>query len=283
MQDNYCRRIIMKNKYVNFSKKLKINRVYGIPYYFQLKNYIIEKIDSSKWKPGEQLLPEIKVCNLLDISRTVVRQTYQELVSEGYLIKKKAKGTFVAEPKINENLAQSLMGFYEDMSARGFKIKNDILLQEKIPADEKIAKNLNISVGSEVIVIRRLRKINNEPVVLDKTHIPYELCPDLLKEDLRNKSLYSFIEGSYNLKIDKGIRYIEAAIAQGDEAKLLEVKKGAPLLYIVSIGYLDDGTPLEYYNALHRGDRIRFVTELKRTKHFNGIGNIPHDSLAQAY
>lgn len=60
MQDNYYRRIIMKNKYVNFSKKLKINKVYGIPYYFQLKNYIIEKIDSSKWKPGEQLLPEIK-------------------------------------------------------------------------------------------------------------------------------------------------------------------------------------------------------------------------------
>lgn len=265
-------------KYVEFSRKLNIDKKYGIPYYFQLKKYIVEEIESSRWKPGEQILSEIKICELLDISRTVVRQTFQELVNEGYLVKKKAKGTFISEPKINENLVQSLMGFYEDMTARGYKVKNDILFQKKIPADEKIAKHLNIETDEDVIVIRRLRRLNNEPIVLDKTHVPYKLCPGLLNEDLSGQSLYSYIEGKYNLKINKGIRYIESVVANEEEAKLLNVKKGAPLLYIESIGYLDDGTPLEYYNALHRGDRIRFVTELKRLKSFDKIGNIPPDS-----
>ena len=265
-------------KYVEFSRKLNIDKKYGIPYYFQLKKYIVEEIESSRWKPGEQILSEIKICELLDISRTVVRQTFQELVNEGYLVKKKAKGTFISEPKINENLVQSLMGFYEDMTARGYKVKNDILFQKKMPADEKIAKHLDIETDEDVVVIRRLRRLNNEPIVLDKTHVPYKLCPGLLNEDLSGQSLYSYIEGKYNLKINKGIRYIESVVANEEEAKLLNVKKGAPLLYIESIGYLDDGTPLEYYNALHRGDRIRFVTELKRLKSFDKIGNSPPDS-----
>ncbi len=265
-------------KYVELTRKLNIDKKNGIPYYYQLKKYIIEEIESGNWKPDEQILPEIKICELFDISRTVVRQTFQELVNEGYLIKKKAKGTFISEPKINENLVQSLMGFYEDMAARGFKVKNDILWQKKIPATEKIAKQLNIEVGEDVIVIRRLRRLNDEPIVLDKTHIPYKFCPGLLNEDLSNKSLYGYIEREYNLKIDRGRRYIEAVIASEEEAKLLNVKKGVPLLYIESIGYLKDGTPLEYYNALHRGDRIRLVTELKRLKSFDEIGNIPPDS-----
>ena len=265
-------------KYVELTRKLNIDKKNGIPYYYQLKKYIIEEIESGNWKPDEQILPEIKICELFDISRTVVRQTFQELVNEGYLIKKKAKGTFISEPKINENLVQSLMGFYEDMAARGFKVKNDILWQKKIPATEKIAKQLNLEVGEDVIVIRRVRRLNDEPIVLDKTHIPYKFCPGLLNEDLSNKSLYGYIEGEYNLKIDRGRRYIEAVIASEEEAKLLKVKKGVPLLYIESIGYLKDGTPLEYYNALHRGDRIRLVTELKRLKSFDEIGNIPPDS-----
>jgi len=265
-------------KYVELIRKLRIDKKNGIPYYYQLKKYIIEEIESGAWKTGEQILPETKICELFDISRTVVRQTFQELVNEGYLIKKKAKGTFISEPKINENLVQSLMGFYEDMTARGFKVKNDILWQKKIPATEKIAKQLNLEVGEDVIVIRRLRRLNDEPIVLDKTHIPYKFCPDLLNEDLSNKSLYGYIEREYNLKIDRGRRYIEAVIAGEEEAKLLNVKKGVPLLYIESIGYLKDGTPLEYYNALHRGDRIRLVTELKRLKSFDEIGSIPPDS-----
>ena len=81
-------------KYVDFNENLNINKNSEIPYYFQLKKYIINEIESSHWKPGEQVLPEIKICEVLDISRTVVRQTFQELVNEGYLIKKKAKVPF---------------------------------------------------------------------------------------------------------------------------------------------------------------------------------------------
>jgi len=265
---------------VKLTERFYINKSSKLPYYYQLKQYIIQEIESGNWKPGQQVLPEIKICEIFDISRTVVRQTYQELVNEGYLLKKKAKGTFVAPPKISENLVQSLKGFYEDMTARGFKVKNDILWQKKIAATPKVAEELVLNIGEEVIAIRRVRRLNNEPIVLDRTYIPYKLCPDLLNEDLTNRSLYSYIEGKYNLKIGKGVRYIEATVAGDEESKLLNIKKGSPLLHIESISYLDNGTPLEYYIALHRGDRSRLVTELKRTRSYDEIGNKPAGSIA---
>ena len=264
---------------ISLTKKFFIDKSSKLPYYYQLKQYIIEEIETGNWKPGQQILPEIKICEIFDISRTVVRQTYQELVTEGYLIKKKAKGTFIAEPKISENLVQSLMGFYEDMTARGFKVKNDILLQKKIAVTPRIAEKLRLDINEDVVVIRRVRRINDEPIVLDRTYIPYRLCPDLINEDLINKSLYSYIEGKYNLNIDKGVRFIEATVATDEESKLLNIKKGSPLLYIESISYLDNGTPLEYYIALHRGDRSRLVTELKRTRSYDTTGGLPADSI----
>jgi len=263
-----------------FKSEVKINKDSQIPYYYQLKKLFIEEIESGHWKPGQQVIPEIKVCEMFDISRTVARQAYQELVNEGYLIKKKAKGTFVAEPKISENLVQSLRGFFEDMTARGYNVKNEILRQEKIKPTKKIAENLNLKLDEDVITIYRLRKLNDEPIVLDRTYLPFKLCPELLNEDLTSKSLYSFIEGKYNLKIDRGRKFIEATIAKNDESKLLNIKKGSPLLYIESISYLTDGTPIEYYVALHRADRIKLVTDLKRTQAFNEIGNIPANSTS---
>lgn len=249
---------------VKLNNRFTIDKDSRLPYYFQLKQYIIEEIKTGRWKPGQQIMPEIKICDIYKISRTVIRQTYQELVNEGYLIKRKAKGTFVAEPKINENLVQSLIGFFEDMTARGYKVKNDVLWQKKEQATQKIATNLNLELNEDVITIGRVRKINDEPLVLVRTYIPYKLCPKLLNEDLTSKSLYSYLEEKYNLKIGKGIRFIEAIVAKEEEAKLLNIKKGAPLLFIESISYLKNDKPLEYYVALHRADKFRLVTELKR-------------------
>ena len=105
----------------------------------------------------------------------------------------------------------------------------------------------------------------------------------MLNEDLTNKSLYSYIEGKNNLKIDRGTRFIEAAVASEEESKLLEVKKGSPLLYIESVSFLDNGVPLEYYIALHRGERSRLVTDLKRMKSFDEIGILPADSIVSGF
>ena len=97
------------------NSKTTINFDSHIPYYIQLIEALKEKISLGEWKVGDQLPSEPELCEIYGVSRTVVRQALREIELEGLITRRKGKGTFIAEPKISESLAQKLTGFYQDM------------------------------------------------------------------------------------------------------------------------------------------------------------------------
>jgi GntR family transcriptional regulator len=226
----------------------------------------LNEIESGRLIPQQKIPSETELCERFDISRTVVRQAIKELQNEGYLTTEKGKGTFVSRPKIVGGLVQSLTGFYEDMARRGFTVSTDILVQEVQNAVQRAAEPLGIETGTPVIVISRVRRLNGEPSVYVTTYIPQKICPALVDEDLQNQSLYALLEGKYGLEIHKGHRYIGVSLANEYEAGLLNIEVGSPLIELDSTSYLKDGRPLEYFHALHRGDRTKFEVELVRIK-----------------
>ncbi len=241
-----------------------IDRNSFIPFYIQVINYLTEYIESNQFPPGYQLPGESELCRSFDVSRTVIRQALQELEYKGLIFREKGRGTFIAKPKIQESLFQELTGFYQDMVAKGHRPRSDVLKQEKVIASQKVAGYLDLESGSEVVQIDRLRYVNHEPIVYVTTYLPYELCPALLDVDLTNQSLYEYLENEHGLIIASGKRFLEAVIANQLEAALLKVDIGSPLILLNSVSYLPDGKPIEYYHAVHRGDRSRFETELVR-------------------
>lgn len=241
-----------------------IRRDSPVPYYYQLEGFLRERIDSGIWKPGQKIPSEAELCDAYDVSRTVVRQALNELVQEGALYRRKGKGTFVAEPKIRESLVQHLTGFYEDTVALGLEPSTKVLQQEVIPAPPKIAQALSLKEGDPVIVIDRLRAVDGEPIVLVVTYVPYRVCPELVNEDVSRQSLYAILEKKYGLELAYGRRTLEAVAATREEAELLEIEEGDPIVLLRSISYLKDGGPIEYFKARHRGDRSRFEVELFR-------------------
>jgi GntR family transcriptional regulator len=244
----------------------RINFESYIPYYIQLMAILREKVQLGIWVPGDQIPGEQELCGLYRISRTVVRQALRELELEGVVNRRKGKGTFISLPKISEGLVQKLTGFYQDMVERGLKPVTKVLHQNVTPANEKVARFLNCKPGEEVIDILRLRFINSEPIQLVTTYIPFVICPALATADLTNRSLYEFLETECGVFIAKGRRYIEAILANENEAELLGIERGAPLLMLDSISYSESGLAIEYYHALHRGDRSRFEVELLRLR-----------------
>jgi len=248
----------------------KINFDNRIPYYIQLMEILKGKIERGDWQPGDQIPGEQDLCELYGISRTVVRQALLELELEGVINRRKGKGTFIALPKINEGLVQKLTGFYQDMAERGLNQTTKVLHQNVTPASEKVAQFLNIKTDENVVDILRLRFINDEPIQLVTTYIPLEICPALASVDLTNRSLYEFLETECGIFIAKGHRYIEAVLANDTEAALLGIERGAPLLLLDSISYSEDEKPIEYYHALHRGDRSRFEVDLHRSRQADG-------------
>lgn len=244
----------------------KIDRSSPIPYYAQLKQLLTEHINRGEWKPGDQLPGEPELCRMFDVSRTVIRQALDDLERESLIVRIKGKGTFVAEPKIGEHLVQSLTGFYEDMVKQGYKPYSRVLKQEVTPASAKIAAYLEIELGTPVIEICRLRFVNDVPLNLVTTYVPQALCPSLLTADLTRQSLYGYLENTCGLQVARGRRTIEAVLANEQEAHLLEVPRGSPLILLDSISYLEDDRPIEYYHAVHRSDRTRFEVELVRLR-----------------
>ncbi len=251
---------------IKISKKKSIDHSSPLPYYFQLKELLVNEIRKGRLKPGQQISSEFKLCEQFKVSRTVVRQAISSLVQSGYLNREKGRGTFVTRPKITENLFQNLTGSYEDMLARGIKLVTKVLEQTRCEVDSEILERLKLEPDEPVIKIKRLRSISSEPIALVTTYLPYKICSSLLKENLTNQSLYSVLEEKYNLKISNGRRSLEAVSADKKVAALLGVKVGAPLMLLNSISYLEDGRPIEYFSALHRGDRSKFVVSLIRVR-----------------
>ena len=241
-----------------------------IPYYFQLEEILREEIESGKWAPDQQIPSESELCEILGVSRTVVRQALNELVNEGLLYRRKGKGTFVTRSKIAESLVQNLTGFYEDMVAKGLTPITQVLEQKLIPASKKVAGMLNLKEGDQVIKIDRLRSVGNGSILIVTTFLPYEICPALLEEDLTNQSLYAVLEDRYKLGIARGRRTLEAVSASEEDAKLLGIEEGDPLILLKSVSHLEDGSPIEYFEAKHRGDRSRFEVELIRRRRLRG-------------
>jgi GntR family transcriptional regulator len=240
-----------------------------IPFYIQLMEILKAKIDNKEWKPGDRIPGENDLCETYKISRTVVRQALKELEIAGIVNRRKGKGTFIAPPKINEGLIQKVTGFYQDMTERGLKPMTKVLHQKTLPCSKKVARFLEIDPGVEIIDIQRLRFVNGEPIQLVTTYVPYDICPTLATTDLTNQSLYEYLEKESGIFIAKSRRYIEAVPANENEATLLEINRGMPLIMLDSISYTSDGKPMEYYHALHRGDRSRFEVELLAFHNFD--------------
>ncbi len=237
-----------------------------LPLYFQLEELLREEVERGRWQPGGRIPSEAKLCDTFDVSRTVVRRALRELEYQGLLYREQGKGTFVAQPKISESLMQDLSGFYEDMVAKGLTPVTKVLRQEVQPATTQVADYLQIEPGDEVVVVDRLRSIAGEAIVLVTTYLPYEICPELVEDDLGTQSLYALLEDRYGLQLSHGRRTIQAVAANDYEARLLGVELGAPLILLDSVSYLKDGRPIEYFHAVHRGDRSKFEVELVRVR-----------------
>ncbi len=239
-----------------------IDKISPVPYYYQLEQLLREKIENGEWKPGDVLPSEAELCSTFRVSRTVVRQALNKLCQDGIVYKEKGRGTFVAKPKLQEKFIQRTYGFYQEMKEKGLEVESKILEHELIEPPTRIRTLWKLREGQKVVKTSRLRSVNKELIMFTTTYVRSDLCSGLEKEDLTNRSLYQLLWDKYGLKISYGHRTLEAVAASKYEADMLKVPRRSPLVYLESISYLEDGTPIEYFEAWHRGDRCKFAIEL---------------------
>ena len=242
-----------------------IDRTSPVPFYHQLKQILVEDLRHRPLPPGTRLPGDHELCATYDVSRTVVRQALSELETEGVIERVKGRGTFVAPHRTAEHLVQSLTGLYEDVAARGSHLRSEVRRLEVVPADQRVADELRLEVGAPVILLERLRFVDDEPWALTTSHLPRDLAPGLLEEDLSHASLYGLLESRYGVVLSHGRRGVEAALANPDVARALRVGEGDPVLVLRSTAYAGERA-VELFVAYHRGDRSRFEVTLSRSR-----------------
>ena len=234
-----------------------------LPRYYQLKEIIRGKVRAGEWPAGSLIPSERELCERYGISRMTARQSIVELVQEGLLYREQGKGTFVGRPKIAQQLLR-LTGFTEDMRAREQRPGAKVLAAAMVAAEASVAERLRVRPGQSVVRLVRLRFADAEPLALETSFISFAGCERLLTEDLERESLYRLLDVAFAVPPLEADQEMEAGLARDEDARLLGIATGAPVLLTRRLTYTARRRPIEFATSVYRGDKYTFATRLVR-------------------
>jgi GntR family transcriptional regulator len=229
-----------------------------VPLYKQLAQILQQRIKTGIYSGGEKLPSERELSEIFKVSRITVTAAIQELEQNGLVIRKKGKGTFVTRPRIVG--LSSFGSFTSDILQRGMVPSSQIIEISTVLADENLVTHLGLELNEPCIKLSRVRFANETPVAVETTYLPAKLVPGLEKEDLEKGSLFAVLERRFGLHPSWSEGIFEAASARPDQAQLLKIKPGAPVLLVHRVTLDKNDVPLEWANSIYRADSFSFST-----------------------
>jgi GntR family transcriptional regulator len=231
-----------------------------LPFYYQIREQLRQQIMSGKLVTGDVLPSEAQICAETGISRMTARQALAQLANEGLVTRQRGRGTFVCAPKATLDSSQfPLQGYTELLGKIGMQAGAKVLAQVVEPATEAVAGQLKIARGEPVVRIARQRLMRDEVMSLETSFYLNSRVPGLVDFDLSDQSIYRLIEERYGLSPSYATDTVELSVAGPYEARELKVGEGVPLVLVTRLSFLADNTPLEFTQAIHRGDRFRSI------------------------
>ncbi|KUO71578.1 MAG: hypothetical protein APF77_16805 [Clostridia bacterium BRH_c25] len=230
--------------------------------YLQVRDILVEQIESGKLAPGDALPGERTLAEIYDVSRVTIRKCIGNLVEEGYLIRNRGKETVVASRKVSHRLG-ALLGVAEELSEVDNTITTEVLKKgyEKITSD--IRKHLNIEDESQIYAFSRLILKDNKPLIINYSYVPEDIGKMVETLDLNSDKVFAYLENcGYNVSYAEQV--ITAGICNKKEAELLDYRLGAPALVIKRTTFLENGYPILYEKSIYRGDEYQYSIKLLR-------------------
>ena len=222
-----------------------------------LRNALRSLLDDGYWPPGQGLPSERDLAQHLSLSRVTVRRARSGLVGEGLLVQRQGAGTFVAQ-RITRAAAR-LTSFSDDLRERGIKPRSLFLERGIGEVTPEEAMALNLSPGSAVVRLYRLRYGGDEPLAIERSVVPQALLPD---PEMVENSLYEALDRCGH-RPRRALQHLRAVAFNTEQARLLQLPVHSPGLLIERRGFLSDGRVVEFTRSHYRGDAYDFVAELQ--------------------
>ncbi len=236
------------------------------PLYQQVADRILNELGPSL-TAGTRLPSERVLCERFDVSRVTLRSALNVLAQDGILSSAAARGWFVTTSPARSRAGgpdrSRLMGFSDLARTLGQVTSATVLEATTRPSTIDESEQLVIVPGSPVFVLRRLRCLEGIIIAVDRSCLPLSLCPDLPSHDFSTASLYEVLRSAPDPVLPTVADYaVEAVAASEEEAQLLDLPAGVPLLVARQQTRDQHGRPCELGRTSYRGDRFRFRASL---------------------
>jgi GntR family transcriptional regulator len=224
-----------------------------VPRYFEIEQSLRARI--AELAPDDPLPSDTQLCAEFGVSRMTARNAVARLAQEGIVYRVPGRGTFVAEPPAHR-LASSLLSFSAEMRRQG-KTPTSRLVEGVVRAAEPAERGrLRLRRGGQVVVIKRLRLADEQPIAVETAVFSAALAEGLMAADLEQGSLHRALIALGHVPT-AGTASLHAEPATRADAKLLGMRTGEALLVERRLIFDHTGAPLELTESRYAGDRYR--------------------------
>lgn len=241
--------------------KIKIDHTSSTPLHSQAETYMRELIAREEYQNGKLLPSEVEISKLLKISRNTLRQSFNKLVYEGLLVRKKGYGTKVATRGITGR-AVNWLSFSQEMKALGITVRNFELHVSWVVPDKEILAFFELQPDTRVLSLERLRGKDNFPFVYFISYFNPKM--GITGNDDFSRPLYEILEEKYKIKAMISYEEISAIKALPFICKKLNITPDDPVLFRKRLVYDELKQPIEYNFGYYRGDSFVYTLESER-------------------
>ena len=219
-----------------------------------------QAITQGTFRRGSQLPTEAELCQMLGVSRTVVREALRVLEEDGLVARRHGIGTFVRDHPILKNLNFNF-GITEMIESAGLGSGTSHLAIQSEIADQEKAEQLGVALGTPLRTVERVRTADGRPVVYSLDTLTESLLQrvEFDPQLLLTQSIYNILQTSLGEVIEYGIARLLPVAAPDVVAEKLQLAQNALTLYIVQTDYSPYDEPLVYSREYHLPDAFDFI------------------------
>ena len=227
----------------------------------KVRQQIEQLIAEQGLAPGSKLPSETNLAGGLNVSRSTVRNALRTLEEEGKIERTPGRGTIVRRARLGQ-LTGRLTGFTEDMKLRGLKPTSRLVRAARMTPSAPVKALLQLDT-EPVWELRRVRCADDEPIAVETCYISCSLLNEEETGTLRTGSLYELLERRGRLPVTSE-QSIEASLATPEDAILLNLGAGSPVMRFERLSFDALGHPVEFVVSSYRGDKYRMYVLLRK-------------------
>jgi GntR family transcriptional regulator len=232
------------------------------PLYQQIKGLILQSLQAGEWKPGEAIPSEMDLAARFRVSQGTVRKAIDELAAENLVVRRQGKGTFVATHS-EQQVRYRFLKLVPDSGDEG-PAQRTILDCRRVRASAEVARALALRSGDSIVQVRRVLSFGSVPTILEDMWLPGNTFRGLTAEQMANQQgpTYALFELEFGVRMVRAEEKIRAVSADAQQAQLLALEPGAPLLSVERLSYTYNDEPMELRRGLYRTDTHHYRNDL---------------------